>query len=210
MALNPSDPLVLSGAVPDEDLNETISVQRRIVAIDPLSPINRGNLGIFLMAVGQWEEAKAEFIKALELSPTRLDFQTEVAKILILQRRFDEAINLALQLPEGHLRDQCFALVHHATGNTAAAATALAHLIALAETPNSDATVKLAIAEVYAFRRDGDQAFKWLAMAGEQTRDDRVVVPGWWIKQELPLSAFLKPLHADPRWETLLASAERS
>lgn len=97
------------------------------------------------------------------------------------------------------LRDQCLGLVYHAIGHAAAADAALARLIALAETPDSDATVKVSIAEVYAFRGDGDEAFKWLEPAYRQARNDRAVMPGWWTRQGCTSLRSSSPLHADPR-----------
>jgi TolB-like protein/DNA-binding winged helix-turn-helix (wHTH) protein/Flp pilus assembly protein TadD len=212
MALRPSDPLVLgasaSAAILEGRMDEAITLLRRAVAVDPLSALSRSNLGIHLMAIGQWEEAKSELRTALELSPTRLDLNADIAKILILQRRFDEALSVARQLPEGRLRDQCVALVYHATGNAAEADAALARLISLSEAPDPEAVVKLSIAEVYAFRGDDDEAFEWLALAIRQTREDRAVTSGWWTTLEIHISPLLKRLHTDPRWQSLLASAQ--
>ena len=212
LALNPSDPLVLGNAagiaVQAGRLNEGISLLRRAVAADPLTAHSRITLGVFLTAVAQWEEAKDEFKKALELSPTLLDAQGEIARVLILQHRYEEALAMSPLLPEGRARDQCFALVYRATARAQEADAALARLIALAKL-DFDANLKLAIAEVYAHRGDSDEAFRWLGLVNQQTRDERAVTPGWWTRQEAQLSPFLGPLHADLRWQTLLASADR-
>lgn len=208
-ALNPSDPWVLAGLVPSPakgGLNETIALQRRVVAIDPLSAVSRSNLGVYLMAAGEWEEAKSEFGRALELSPDWPEVRRDIAKILILQRRFDEALAAADQLPAGPLRDQCLALAYHAAGDAAAADAALGRLVVAGEQQATDAYVKLNIAEVYAFRGDGEEAFRWLALVSQLTRDENATTPGWWTEQELPLSPFLKPLQTDARWQSLLSS----
>ena len=207
-ALNPSDPRVLAESMPsfaDGGLSEVIALQRRVVALDPLSAVSRGNLGVFLMAAGKWEDAKAEYAKALELSPASPVLRRDVAKILVLQGRHEEALAAARELPEGPLRDQCLALAYHASGQYAVADAALARLIAVGEQAGTDAEFKINIAEVYAFRGDRDEAFKWLARMSKQTWDEDAVVPLWWSRQELPLSPFLKTLEADARWRTLLA-----
>jgi TolB-like protein/Tfp pilus assembly protein PilF len=207
--LNPSDPWVLAGLMPslaDGGLSKVIELQRRVVVQDPLSAVARGNLAVFLMAAGQWEEAKAEYAKALELSPASPLLRRDVAKILVLQGRPDEALAAAGQLPEGPLRDQCLALAYQASGQSAAADAALARLIAVGEQHGTDAEFKINIAEVYAYRGKRDEAFKWLARMSEQTRDEHAIEPGWWSRQELPLSPFLKPLNRDPRWQSLLES----
>ncbi len=210
VALNPTDPLVLGVSVwadlPVGHENERVERQRRIVALDPLSAQARQNLAAYLMAAGQWDAAIGEFRSALELSPESLELHADIARVLTLQQRFDEAIKAAALVPEGARHDQCLALIYQATGRRGAA-DALTRLIALAEMPGSDAGVKFAVAEVYAFGQNNDEAFKWLDRADRQTRDDRAVIPGWWMRQEAQLSPFLKPLHADPRWRSLLASA---
>ena len=213
VALSPSDPSVLSALTPsvaEGGLNEVIALHRRMVAVDPLSAVSRGNLGVYLMAGGQWEEAKAEFSKAFELSPESPELRRDIAKILILQQRFDEALAAAERLPAGPMRDQCLALAYHATGQAAAADAALARLIGVGEQPGTDAYIKVNIAEVYAFRGDGEEAFRWLRLVSQQTHDKNALVPGWWAQQELPLSPFLKPLDRDPRWQSLLASGRKA
>jgi TolB-like protein/DNA-binding winged helix-turn-helix (wHTH) protein/Tfp pilus assembly protein PilF len=213
LALNPNDPWVraaLLPSVPERGLSETIELQRRMVAQDPLSAVSRGNLGVYLMAAGQWEEAKTEYRKALELSPASPKLHRDVTKILILQGRFDEAFAAAGELPEGPLRDQCLALAHHANGQSAAADAALARLVEVGEQPGTDAEFKINIAEVYAYRGNSDEAFKWLTRMNEQTRVENALVPGWWSRQELSLSPFLKPLESDARWHLLLADGLRT
>jgi TolB-like protein/DNA-binding winged helix-turn-helix (wHTH) protein/tetratricopeptide (TPR) repeat protein len=213
LALNPNDPWVRAALMPsvaEGGLSEMIELQRRMVAQDPLSAVSRGNLGVFLMAAGQWEEAKAEYRKALELSPASPKLHRDVAKILILQGRFDEALAVAAELPEGPLRDQCLALVHQANGQQGAADAALARLIAVGEQPGTDAEFKINIAEVYAYRGNRDEAFKWLTRMNQQTRVENALVPGWWSRQELSVSPFLKPLESDARWQPLLADGLRA
>lgn len=202
--LGPSDPLVLAGSIPGPNMSETLSLLRRLVSIDPLSASTRANLGVFLVAAGQYEDAKSELTQVLEISHTQIDVRAELAKILILQQRFSEALTAAQALPDSYYRNSCLALLAHATGNAASADAELAHLISRAEAPGSVADVKLAIAEVYAFRGMHDEAFNWLELVSRQTYDERAMYPAWWTQQELPLSPFLKPLQGDPRWRRVL------
>ncbi len=209
-ALSPNDPLVLGVAASDEDLDQTITHWQRVVAIDPLSVVHRSNLGSYLMAAGRWEEAKAAFRAVLEMSPTQHEARASICRTLVLQERFNDALDTALQLPDGYRKDQCLALVHYAKRRNAPADAALARLIALSEQPRTDVEVKLLVGEVYAYRGMNDEAFEWLNLVSRQTRDDRAVRPAWWIQEELPLSPFLQPLHEDPRWQSLLARADES
>ena len=209
-ALSPNDPLVLGVAASDGDLDQTITHWQRVVAIDPLSAVHRTNLGTYLMAAGRWEEAKAAFRSVLDMSPARHEARASICRVLVLQERFKDARDMALQLPEGYLKDQCLALVHYAKGETLPAGAALERLIAVGEQPRTDVEVKLLVGEVYAYRGMSDEAFKWLNLVSRQTRDERAIRPAWWIQEELPLSPFLQPLHGDPRWQSLLARADES
>ena len=103
LALNPSDNLVLGVSAGEAILHgrfdEGISLQRSAVAEDPLSAVNHHNLGSTSRepVVGR---GAGEFEKALELSPTSLDLNAVIARLLIVQQRFDEALRVAQRAPE--------------------------------------------------------------------------------------------------------------
>ena len=208
IALNPSDPLVLAVSAgrsfSQGHWSEGIALQRRAVQVDPLSATGRGNLGAYLAAIGEWEEAIAELEKARELSPTLDRIDSDIARVQILRQRFDEALAVAARMPAGPARDQCIALTHRAPGQQAAADAALARLVAVASGPDREPAVDISIAEVYAFRGDEDQALKWLTRALQQSSGRN------WTREEMTQSPFLKSLHGDARWPTLLASAENA
>jgi thioredoxin-like negative regulator of GroEL len=143
----------------------------------------------------------------LELSPLSLDYYAKIAKILIVQQRFAEALTAIDKVPEGRARRECLALVYHAMGNASAADAALASLVTLEEKSDGDMPLKLSIAEVYAFRGDRDAAFKWLAAAQQQAQENRDGAVRWMLKEGLQLSPFLRSLSADPRWQPVHASA---
>jgi hypothetical protein len=57
-------------------------------------------------------------------------------------------------------------------------------------------------------KNDPDQAFKWLDAARGRLQSKDMLIAGkelMWILQGAP---FLKPLHADARWQALLASID--
>jgi len=210
-ALNPSDPLVLSVSAGRSftagHWTEGISLQRRAVAVDPLSAVNRANLGVFLTAVGEWEDARVELEKARELSPTLSRVDWDIARVLILQRRFDDAFVVIERMPAGLLRDQAVALTYRAPGQRKAADAALSRLIALPDTPDSDPQTQLAIAEGHAIRGEHDAALERIARAMARAGADRPRQQ-LWVREEMMLSPFLRILQADARWNSLLASAD--
>ena len=209
IALNPSDPLVLSvsagRAFEEGRWSEGIALQRRAVAVDPLAAIGRSNLGAYLAANGEWEEAIGELEKARELSPTLGGLDRDIARVQILRQHFDEALAAIERVPAGPLRDNCIALTYRAPGQRGAADAALARLEAQANVPVPHADLAIAIAEVYAYRGDNHAALKWAdrALLPTDPKGDRL-----WTLEEMNTSPFLRVLHADARWNTLIARAE--
>ena len=122
------------------------------------------------MMVGRLPEAQAELERALELSPAGVNTTASIADVLFLQGRADEALNVISRMPEGYLRDERFALAHFARGDEREGDAMLARLLALAEKPDSDPEVALAVAEVYAAKNDPDRAFKWLDTARRRSK----------------------------------------
>ncbi|HET9444819.1 MAG TPA: hypothetical protein VFO35_01070, partial [Steroidobacteraceae bacterium] len=206
IVLNPSDPLVLGAsagrAFSQGRYSDGIALQRRAAAVDPLSAINRANLGVFLMMLGEWDEAIVELEKARELSPTLGKIDSDIARVQILRARFDEALAAAERIPAGPARDQCIALTYRAPGKQAAADQALARLVAHASGPDRDRALEVSIAEAYAFRGEEEEALKWLTRALDPQLGRN------WTREDVMQSPFLRTLHADQRWRTLLARAD--
>jgi TolB-like protein/DNA-binding winged helix-turn-helix (wHTH) protein/tetratricopeptide (TPR) repeat protein len=204
---NPSDPLllgVLMGRAVDEGrIEDALSMQRRVTAMDPLTYVNRTNLGTLLAGLGRFEEAQVEFERALELSPASEELRIHIVQVLVMQRRTDEALTVIQNIPAGFARDQSLALAYHARGDSAEADAALARLIEVAERPDSNHETALAVAELYAMRAELDQAFQWLDVANRRERAAEFDTN--WIAN-LRLSPLLEPLRADPRWQALLAA----
>lgn len=202
-ALEPDNPLVLgysaSAAAEDGRFDKAIELQRRAVARDPLSALNRDYLVYLLFFAGRLEEAKAEWLKVLELDPTH---QADTAGfVLILNRQFDEALSLVQGWPESEDRTQCLALVYHGLGREADADAALETLIESSRTSDP-----FRIAEVYAYRGEIDEAFKWLQTAKKYRNESRL--RAWRPLWAMRLSPFLKPLHTDARWDAWVASTQ--
>jgi thioredoxin-like negative regulator of GroEL len=175
------------------------------VAVDPLAAIGRGNLGNYLAAIGEWEQAISELEKARELSPTLKGIDSDIARVQILRQQFNEALTAIGRVPAGPLRDNCVALTSRAPGQRAAADAALARLEARADVPAPDPELAIAIAEVYAYRGDNAAALKWAdrALLPTDPKEDRL-----WTREEMVASPFLRVLHADAHWSTLLATAD--
>jgi TolB-like protein/DNA-binding winged helix-turn-helix (wHTH) protein/Flp pilus assembly protein TadD len=200
--LDPNSPLVLgwsAGQAAEEGrYDDAIAIQRRLIAMDPLSALHAGNLGTFLFAAGRLEEAKTQVLRANELSP-QAPHAALLGQILVLQRKFEDALALIESSTEGADRDQGLALVYHGMGRNAEADAALQRLIAL-----SAGNDPFRIAEVYAYRDDADEAFRWLTRASRGT-GPLGTLPGARALWEVRVSPLLASLHDDPRWKAWLA-----
>jgi tetratricopeptide (TPR) repeat protein len=201
--LDPDDSLVLSFSASDAmwrgEFAEAVRLSRRVVALDPLSPISRANLGHALHLTGELEEALAEKKRALELSPDMgPDLEAEIARLLIALGRYDEAERRIASLPEGSFRDYAMALLHRAPGKQKEADAALARLAAA----KRDIPDTIRLAEVYADRGEKDRAFDVLAERYRQLEQERAIRPRalWYFQDEMRISPYLQKLRTDPRW----------
>lgn len=196
-AMEPHNVLVIGGAAgraaSEGRYAEAIARQREAVSIDPLSAVSVGNLGAFLLAAGQLEEAKVAHLRALELGGSATHI-ADVGRILVLQREYAEALAFVEGTPEGAQREQVLALACFGLGRTADADAALARLIAMAGRQDP-----FAVAEVYAFRRNTDDAFRWLARA-TPAAGPLASLPATRLAWEMKSSPMLASLHSDPRW----------
>lgn len=191
-------------AITSGDLATAIAVQRRLVARNPLATGERNDLGVFLLADGQLDEALSQFRKVQEIHPeTDPHVGIDIVHILVLQRRFDEAQSEITHVPEGNMRDQALALLYAATGRQAEADAALRRLT----NRPGEIMDTIRIAEVYAYRGMREEAFDVLQdrKAAFERDKDRGSGYVWYLMFEARLSPFLKELHADPRWTSLMA-----
>lgn len=207
--LDPDDLLVLGGlageAMHRGDFAAAIDSWRRSIALDPLATPARVNLALTLVADGRLDEALAELRKVLDLrADNNPDIKLDMARVLILLRRFDEAQLAIATIPEGWHRDHGLALLHELPSRRAEAAAALERLAAAEAAHHRDA---IRLADLYSHRGMREQAFAVLQDRKRDITRDRShsAEAAWSFRRDLHMSPFLKPLHADPRWQELVA-----
>lgn len=205
-SLDPNEPLVLGfsagEAVWRADYAQALALWRRTAARDPLSPTVRGNLAYMLMLNGRLEEALAEARRAVDLNPDPgATHRFDIARILLLRSRYDEAATEIEALPEGGERDALVALMHRAPGWSQASEAALQRMVGGSRTVL--ATIRLA--EAYVDRGRTDEAFELLHTRYQELERDRAARPRarWYFQDEIRLSPYFKQLHGDPRWARL-------
>lgn len=198
--LGPQDPLVLatlvSRATRDGRLAEAIQIAQRVVEIDPLSSLYRRNLGHLLLAAGRYPAALEELRREQALSPVRSGTEHDLVVALLLNGQYDDAREQLASVPDGPRQDQLRVLL----GPADAAEAAFERLL-------SDGSVHglLLLAELAAHRGDADVAFERLG-AALRAHDSAQARLEFDLPHEVLVSPFLRKLHDDPRWPTLLAA----
>ena len=199
IALNPSDALVLTvsafKAIAAGKWHEAVSLQRRAVAVDPLSAPGHEYLAQYLGAIGEARAAEEEFRHARELSPMLANIDLHIARALVVQRRFDDALALIEKAPPGPRRDQGLALVYQGMGRKHPADEALARLTATAEAPGASPILGVFVAEAHAHRGNDVLALKWVDTALHAAAGTGSTASVRWIKHEVLTSSLLRPLH---------------
>jgi DNA-binding winged helix-turn-helix (wHTH) protein/tetratricopeptide (TPR) repeat protein len=207
IALAPENPLVLgysAGIVAGQGrLDEAIELQQRAVAAEPVSTLSRYNLASFLYLAGRFDESKQQLLKLLELNPGSNLAPQLLCRLSILERGFDEALELLGSLPDAASRNACLSLAYHGLGRVEDSDAAV---LALMESPATGDPIL--IAEVYAYRGEPDLAFRWLQLAAGMFHDEPWLQPNRYELLITLHSPFLKPLHSDPRWKSWIATVQ--
>ena len=200
--LGPDNPLVLSVMAgppySQGDFDRAIELQRQAVKADPLYITNISNLASFLIDAGRWDEAEPWLERQLELSPSSPGVAMNRAKIRLLQGRTDEALALLPEIPTSTSRllgEQWLltlsANIYYSSGDIVAADEALNEF----RQHHAD-EYPLFMAYMLGWRDEKDQAFDWLSKTLEQYPE---------LPKGFVLNPYLYGLHADPRWQEVLA-----
>jgi TolB-like protein/DNA-binding winged helix-turn-helix (wHTH) protein/Tfp pilus assembly protein PilF len=187
----------------DGDLDAVIKDERSQAERDPLSPTARMNLGLSLFAAGYLDDALAEFRSALEINPDLgAEVELEIGRVLVAQRRYPEAYAAIRQLQDSELRDSGISLLIDTPEHRRDAEAALARLVMRP----GDYMHDLRIAEALAQRGRDDDAFGALQHARDGLEQGpELMARIWYLQNEMFHSPFLKSLHSDPRWASLMA-----
>ena len=170
--------------------DEAISLLQKALRLDPLRPRVLEFLGRTYMGMDLFDEAAEAFRRQAELSPGYPGAWYRNARILALLGRAPEAIEILRQESAENYHLTGLAMVHFALGNIDEAERALTQLI-----DEYSGDMDFQIAEIYAARREIDNAFLWLDSAyayHDMGLITMLAVPEFHI------------LHNDPRWPVYL------
>ena len=171
-------------------LPEAIAREEQALALDPLSAEICMRLGFFLVANQQLAQGRPFYEKALAIAPNSDRARSNLGTLELLDHHPERALTLFRQtaLPTFSLPGQAEA--EYSLGHVDASQRVLAQLIA-----KYGKNAPLAIARVYAWRGEKDQAFEWAERAYEQ-RDTGLA----WLK----IDGGFRTWWEDPRFRALL------
>src|SRR6266567_1929308 len=194
LALAPQDPELLAEAgnlaAAREEMAPALDFYRRAVAADPVNAQARSYLAGYLAVAKQYEQARAEYARAIELNPAAPYYHAGLGSAYLLEGKLEEAASSAQADTAEWARLTIMACIRWSQKRIPESDAALAQLI-----KSSAETAAYQIADVYAYRSDKDRAFEWLERARRQ-RD--AGLPG------LRTDPYLANLRGDPRWNAFL------
>ena len=198
--INPEHPFLLSNdahkAVLAGDARRAIELQRRAVAVDPLSPAERVNMVSILYFAGQFDAMRREAEVAMRMGPGATRRVVErLLRAAVAEHDHEQALRLLEAMPPGLKRDSVLALLEGQPDLQGAAAEAMSRL-------QSDESIDAAVwfAEAQAWRGNFDAAFESLGLARARFEAAESAIPYYQPIVETRISPFLEPLHGDPRW----------
>jgi adenylate cyclase len=194
LALAPQDPALLAQAgnlaLNRGELAPALDFYRRAVAADPVNSQARSYLGNCFVVARQYQEARAEYVRAIELNPVAPWYHAGLGSVYLQEGKLEEAAIAAQADTADWARLTILACARWSQKRVPESDAALAQLIKDAAETAADQ-----IADVYAYRGDKDKAFEWLERARRQ-RDAGLPT--------LRVDPYLKNLHDDPRWNAFL------
>ena len=170
--------------------DEAVRLDRRAAELDPLNVSARNNLGLHELYVGRMDKAEAAFRKALELNPDYPSAHMFIGRIDLQRSNPTAALEEMEREKDAFWHRYGLALAYYALGRTKEADSALREFV---DKDREDGAFQ--IAEIYAFRGEKDEAFRWLERAYAQ-RDGGL--------SELKGDPLLRKLENDPRYAAFL------
>ncbi len=194
LQLEPGNPAVILDAARIASalgrLEEARELTRRAATSDPLNVTVHYRLARYNYFLGRLDDAVTAFQKVLELNPEYPGAHQDLALVYLAQSQPEKALAEMEQEKRDLWRRFGFSMLYHALSRKNEADATLVDLV-----KNYHDTAAYQIAEVYAFRGEGDRAFEWLERAYAQRDSGMSQIKG---------DPHLKHLETDPRYAALL------
>ena len=178
--------------------DRALLLSRRTIDLDPLNATSWVRLGQIECWSGQLDAAIPDLKKALDLNRNLWSAHISLSQIYIMQGRPQDALPEIELIRYDLWRAVQHAVAYYALGRQKEADAALSELIARYHARRAHAHSAYSaygIAQVYAFRKQSDEAFQWLDRAYAYYDDGLI---------ETKVDPLLKNLHNDPRYTALL------
>ena len=171
-------------------MDEAIELYKEALELDPLMAEIRSWQGLAYQFSGKLDEAEAAYRGTLTLSPDYTGAHYRLARVLLKQGKPAEALAHMNQEPSVVYQLTGLAMVYHVLGDQERSRSALYELIR-----NHAETAAFQIAEVYGYRNENDEAFRWLEKAVENGDSGVASTLG---------NPALQTLWTDPHWPDFL------
>ncbi len=194
LALRPNDSRALAYLGEWQSLfgrvTESIALTRRALELDPLWERPLGRLCHLYLASGELSLARSAIDHWLEVNPDNAPARFMQVLLHLLEGNPEAALSAAQGVAAPRVRLLGIALAENDLGHAAESNRALEEL-----TSKFAPAYPHGIAQVYAWRGDGDRAFEWLERAWRE-RDPQVA--------RLKFDPLLRKIRGDPRYTALL------
>jgi tetratricopeptide (TPR) repeat protein len=171
--------------------DDALKLVNERLELDPLFPDGYLSLSTVQLHRGRLAEAEAAARRMLEISPTFAFAHYNLGVVLLARGEAVTALREFVKEPIDGARLKCSAMAYFALGRRAESDSALAEWLKDPATRH----IPISLAELYAFRRESDEALKWLDVAYKQ-KDTNLYL--------LKVSWELKSLEGDPRYKAFL------
>jgi TolB-like protein/Tfp pilus assembly protein PilF len=192
--LAPNDPHVLFvAAVQSQNLgrwDDALKFVNAALAQDPLAPSSYMTLSFIQLDRGRLEEAEAAIRRTLEISPTYVPAHYILGMVLLARNQPEAALAEILKEKDEAARLTGSAMAYFALGRKPDSDAALAQMVKSRADRHA-----FQIAQIFAYRGQSDEAFKWLDSAYEQ-KDPNL--------EALENRGILKDIKNDPRYKAFL------
>jgi tetratricopeptide (TPR) repeat protein len=166
--------------------DEAIGLYKKAIDVDPLRTATFYNQGLAFYYSAKWSAAKGCFRKTLELNPAFASAGYQLARVYLMENKYDSALTAAMKEPDESWRLDGLPLVYYKLNRTKESEGALNEVMSKYADDSA-----YQIAEIYAYRGEADPAFAWLERAYQQ-RDAGLA--------NIRVEPMLKSLHSDSRW----------
>jgi eukaryotic-like serine/threonine-protein kinase len=174
---------------------------KRLLEIDPLTPIYQTLPGILAMTAGEYRRALEPVAKGLKMEPDNPAIRFYYGQLLILNDRRDEAFAvfdpLLKEMPDSFFAKLALACKHAVLGDREAVLRAITDEVKTAVA--GDLQYCWNLAQCFALVHENDQALDWLEKAVQLGFTNYPMISR--------LDPFLENLRKEPRFERILEAA---